>query len=96
MKVRRCRCCKEPLPSWARIDKLTCSPACRTRLYRQRKDARDTFVTPCRPQAPRPGEEWSIEPVRNWDAVPEALSHSGQLALWLATERGTGRTGNQR
>ena len=83
MKGRRCLACGQALPSWVRIDKATCTGACRTRLCRQRKDARNTFVTPSGPVAPRSGEEWSLGPVGTSDALPGALNCAAQLTLWV-------------
>jgi hypothetical protein len=83
VKRRRCAACREPLPTWARIDKLTCGPACRTRLYRQRLHARDAFVTGCRAVAARSGAEWGNEPAGDLESAPEAGCYSGQLTIWL-------------
>jgi predicted nucleic acid-binding Zn ribbon protein len=83
MKTRRCLACGQALPSWARIDKLTCTGACRTRLCRQRKDARNTFVTGTKAVAPRSDAGVSNQPFRSLDDIPGAR---GQLGLWLSAE----------
>lgn len=46
MTARACSHCGEPIAPKARIDRTTCSPACRTRQYRKRLNARDGSVTP--------------------------------------------------
>ena len=60
---RVCLACGEDLPSWARIDKTTCSTACRTRLSRLRTAPRNTFETPLGSVAPRSGGVKGREPV---------------------------------
>ena len=72
MKTRRCLACGQALPSWVRIDKLTCTGACRTRLCRQRKDARNTFVTGTKAVAPRSGRLASTQPVPGQPRSPGA------------------------
>jgi predicted nucleic acid-binding Zn ribbon protein len=79
---RRCPVCRERLLLTGRVDQVTCSPACRTRLYRQRRVARDAFVTPSGSVAPRSGARWSNEPVRHLSQAQVALTYPGQLALW--------------
>lgn len=86
MKTRRCLACGQALPSWVRIDKLTCTGACRTRLCRQRKDARDTFVTGRTAVAARSGVGSSNEAVRHQNDLHGGLRQAGQLGLWSATE----------
>lgn len=92
--MRTCVVCREPLPSWARADKTTCGPACRNRLYRTRKDACDTFVTPLAGVAPRSGGGESREPVGRQIAP---LTASGDAApaspfsmITMITESGIG------
>jgi predicted nucleic acid-binding Zn ribbon protein len=51
--ARVCVVCSETLPSWARVDKSTCGSACRSKLCRTRKDARNAFATPLALTTPR-------------------------------------------
>jgi hypothetical protein len=82
MKTHRCVACGQALSSWVRADKLTCTGACRTRLCRMRKDARNTFVTGSRAAAPRSGAGWTNEPVEALGDVREPEGNLVQLAIW--------------
>jgi hypothetical protein len=72
----------------ARIDMVTCSQLCRTRLCRQRKMARNALVTPSGSKAARLGSGRSNEPLRSPDGIQDALGDAGQLGLWLPGEDG--------
>jgi hypothetical protein len=63
MTAKVCIVCGQDLPPWARVDKTTCGPACRSRLSRTRKVPCNTFATPLRAVAPRSGGLASKEPV---------------------------------
>jgi predicted nucleic acid-binding Zn ribbon protein len=85
--IRVCVVCGEDLPAWARIDKTTCGPACRSRLSRTRKASCNTFVTPLRAVAPRSGAAEGREPLRVAIGPPGASGASGPAAwLPMATE----------
>lgn len=77
MTARVCLACGEPLPSWARVDKTTCGPACRSRLSRTRKVPCNTFATPLRAVAPRSGGGEGREPLRGQIAPPGASAKAG-------------------
>lgn len=77
MTARTCVVCSEDLPSWARIDKTTCGPACRSRLSRARKASCNAFVTPLGAVAPRSGAGEGREPVRGQIAAPGAPRRAG-------------------
>jgi predicted nucleic acid-binding Zn ribbon protein len=77
MSPRTCVVCREPLPSWARVDKTTCGPACRSRLSRARKASCNTFVTPLRAVAPRLGVAEGREPIGGQIAPPGASGMAG-------------------
>ena len=76
-QARTCVVCGQDLPSWARVDKATCGPACRSRLCRTRKVSRNTFATPLRAVANRSGGEEGREPVRSQIAPPGTSSKAG-------------------
>jgi len=42
---RHCLACGEPLATWSRVDRRTCSQGCRTRLCRARRASRNASVT---------------------------------------------------
>lgn len=84
MRPRRCAVCREPLPPKARIDMVTCGPACRTRRYRNGRAARDAFVTPSGSMAARSAMGSSNEPVGHLGDALGAQNDRGQLALWSA------------
>jgi predicted nucleic acid-binding Zn ribbon protein len=86
MTPRTCLACGQALPSWVRIDKLTCTGACRTRLCRQRNDARNTLVTGRTAVTTRSGRGWTIEPVGHLSNVRARPIEAGQLDLWEASE----------
>jgi predicted nucleic acid-binding Zn ribbon protein len=73
MTDRPCVVCGEPLQSWARADKSTCSPACRSRLCRTRKVSRNTFATPLEAVALRSGGQASTRAVSGQTGSPGAL-----------------------
>jgi predicted nucleic acid-binding Zn ribbon protein len=87
MKKRHCAACREPLPTWVRIDKVTCNGACRTRLYRQRKDARDTCLTGSRAVAHRASTKGTKEAAGDLGDVNARFDLAGQLDLWIGQVR---------
>lgn len=87
MTSKVCAACGELLPLSARVDKTTCGPACRTRLYRQRKAARDGFVTPWRAVAPRSGGGNTKEPTGYPRAGRAAPFNPGTVAPLAMTGR---------
>ena len=74
MTARTCAVCGQALPSWARADKTTCGPACRSRLSRTRKVACNTFATPLEAVAPPSGAVEGREPLRAPIAPPGACA----------------------
>ena len=88
MKARCCLACGQALPSWVRVDKLTCTGACRTRLSRQRRDARNTFVTGRAAVEPRSGAGLGNAPLRDLEPAQECSGHVGQMALWSGGQVG--------
>jgi hypothetical protein len=86
MKTRRCVACGKALLSSARIDKLTCDGACRTRLCRQRAKASDTSVTGSGSVAARSDAGWGNEPVGSLGDAQDGLDRAEQLALWAVAE----------
>jgi predicted nucleic acid-binding Zn ribbon protein len=94
MTIRVCLVCREPLPSWARVDKTTCGPACRSRLSRTRKVSRNTFATLLRAVAPRSGGGESREPVGRQiaplTASGDAAPASPSPMIPMITESGIG------
>jgi len=59
-----CLASGEPLPSWSRSDRRTCSMGCRTRLCRDRKAARNTYATGSAVQVGRSTGERPITPLQ--------------------------------
>ena len=96
MKPRHCLACGQPLQPWTRVDKVTCTGACRTRLCRQREDARNTFVTGRTAVAPRSGAESTREPVRQIRELQASPMKAGQLDLWTAGESSAHRAAGAR
>ncbi len=65
MNTGHCLACGEPLVSWARADRRTCSMGCRTRLCRMRKAERsNTSATGTAPSEPRSAPKWPPIPPR--------------------------------
>ena len=85
MSPRTCVVCREPLPSWARVDKTTCGPACRSRLSRARKASCNTFVTPLRAVAPRLGVAEGREPIGGQIAPLGASDGVGPASMLAIT-----------
>ena len=85
MTIRACVVCREPLPAWARVDKTTCGPACRSRLSRTRKASCNTFVTPLRAVAPRLGVAEGREPIGGQIAPPGASDGVGPASMLAIT-----------
>jgi len=77
MTAKVCVVCGQALPSWARVDKTTCRPACRSRLSRMRTAPRNTSATPLNAMAPRSGGSEGREPVRVPIAPPGASAKAG-------------------
>ena len=89
--ARLCVACGEDLPPWARADKTTCGPACRSRLSRTRKASCNTFATLLEAVAPRSGGQEVREQGRGQSA-PLAAPHETGPALRFptVTESGPG------
>jgi predicted nucleic acid-binding Zn ribbon protein len=89
MSARTCVVCGQDITSWARVDKTTCGPACRSRLSRSRKASCNTFATPLSAMAPRSGGGEGGEPVRGPIAPPGASREPGRAAA-LSIVSGSG------
>ncbi len=90
MTARACSHCGEPIEPKARIDKTTCSPACRTRQYRKRLNVRDGSVTPsgsvtARSDAPTGKETLGV--LNGAAGVSCKADHAASLARARGTRR---------
>ena len=91
MTAKVCIVCGQDLPPWARVDKTTCGPACRSRLSRTRKVPCNTFATPLRAVAPRSGGGEGREPLRGQIAPLAAPHDAGPVPRFpTVTESGMG------
>lgn len=87
MSARVCLACGEVLPSSARVDKTTCGPACRTRLYRRRQESCDGSVTPLRAVTVRSVGRRSKAPDSHQSGPDAAPSERGRVIPMTASGR---------
>jgi hypothetical protein len=91
MSVRICVVCGEALPAWARVDKTTCGPACRSRFCRTREATSNAFATSLGATTARSDRQEGREPVRSQTGPLAASGEADQGAFDPVMESGTGQ-----